>query len=62
MHEPRPLLLRAPLPQYTRKGNNATEAQALIDFARGLAGGAAVPRSKFLFDAIDLPQARGQRR
>ena len=44
--------------QYTRKGNNASEAQALIDFARGLAGGAAVPRSKFLFDAINLPQAR----
>lgn len=42
--------------QYTRKGDNATEAQALIDFARGLAGGAPVPRSKFLFDAVELPQ------
>lgn len=47
----------SPCAQYTRKGDNATEAQALIDFARGLAGGApGVPRSKFLFDALQLPQ------
>ena len=50
------------LPQYTTKGDNASEAQALVDFARGLAGGAPVPRSKFLFDALDLPQAREQGR
>jgi hypothetical protein len=62
MHCGAPWLPASLPPQYTRKGNNATEAQALIDFARGLAGGAAVPRSKFLFDAIDLPQARGPKR
>jgi hypothetical protein len=48
----------ASAPQYTRKGDNASEAQALVDFARGLAGGAPVPRSKYLFDAVNLPQAR----
>ncbi|KAL4445750.1 hypothetical protein ABPG77_008949 [Micractinium sp. CCAP 211/92] len=43
--------------QYTRKGNNATDGQALLDFARGLAGGApGMPRSKYLFDAVNLPQ------
>lgn len=44
-------------PQYTRKGNNASDGQALLDFARGLAGGApGMPRSKYLFDAVNLPQ------
>jgi hypothetical protein len=42
--------------QYTRKKDNASEGQALLDFARGLSGGAPVPRSKYLFDAVDLPQ------
>ncbi|KAL4425867.1 hypothetical protein ABPG75_009883 [Micractinium tetrahymenae] len=43
--------------QYTRKGDNASEGQALLAFARGLAGGApGVPRSKYLFDAVNLPQ------
>lgn len=44
--------------QYTRKGNNASDGQALLAFARGLAGGApGLPRSKYLFDAVNLPQA-----
>lgn len=44
--------------QFTLKRDNASEAQALIDFARGLAGGdpAGLPRSKFLFSAVQLPQ------
>lgn len=53
-----------PLPplQYTRKGNNASDGQALLAFARGLAGGApGVPRSKYLFDAVNLPQVGGRR-
>lgn len=47
-------------PQYTRKKDNGSEGQALLDFARGLSGGAPVPRSKFLFDAVNLPQVRGR--
>lgn len=34
------------------------DSKALLAFARGLAGGASVPRSKYLFDAINLPQVR----
>ncbi|KAL4425868.1 hypothetical protein ABPG75_009884 [Micractinium tetrahymenae] len=40
-------------PKYTTKGDNSSEGQALLAFARGLAGGApGVPRSKYLFDAV----------
>lgn len=46
----------SPCSQYTRKKDNASEGQALLDFARGLSGGAPVPRSKYLFDAVNLPQ------
>ena len=45
--------------QYTTLGaNNASEGQALVDFSRGLAGAApnGVPRSSYLFDAVNLPQ------
>lgn len=35
-------------------------AAALVDLGRGLAGGGGVPRSKFLFDAVDLPRTINQ--
>jgi len=45
--------------QYTDKQNNISDGQLLLEFARGLAGGApGVPRSKYMFDAINLPQVR----
>ncbi len=41
--------------QYTRKDNDADD-QELLNFARGISGGASVVRSKYLFDAVNLPQ------
>ena len=38
------------------KGDNSSLEAALVAFSKGLAGDAAVPRSKYLFDAVNLPQ------
>lgn len=36
----------------------AAGAAKLVELGKGLAGGASLPRSKFLFDAINLPKVR----
>jgi hypothetical protein len=40
------------------QADNATTYGALADLTRGIAGGSGVPRSKWVFDNIDLPEVR----
>ena len=44
--------------KFTRKGSQyeSADQQGLLDFAVGLAGGGSMPRSAYLFQAVDLPQ------
>ena len=43
--------------------NEATENfQRLSDFARGIAGGAGIPRAAYIFDNVNLPEVSSARK